>query len=466
MLSLSGKRSIELNVILRVSGALLLGIFAASTASAQRPPARLVVLDPGHFHATLLQKEMYPELDPKVSVYAPLGPDLLDYLNRISLFNARAASPTQWELDVHTSSRPLEEMLQAKAGGRSSIVVLSGRNRNKIDRILKSLDAGYNVLADKPWIIASRDLPRLEQALDRAPQKGLAAYDIMTERYEVTEQVLRALVAVPDIYGQQVPGDAAHPAIRAVSVHHLMKNVAGVPLRRPVWFFDSGDNGEGLADVGTHPVDLIQWVAFPDQLLDYRKDIQMLSGRHDAVRITKEQFAKVTGAADFPKDMPHVHDGVLDYYCNNYIEYALRGVRVKLDVLWKWEAAPGTGDTYEASFQGSRARVELRQSAADKFQSEVYVIPAAAERAKVFAALDREMTKWQSRWPGVAVSHSDTEAKIRLPEKFRVGHEEHFAQVVRHFFDYMKDPGSMPKWERAYMLAKYYVTTKGVEMAK
>ena len=32
---------------------------------------KLIVLDPGHFHATLVQKEMYPGLDPTVSVYAP-----------------------------------------------------------------------------------------------------------------------------------------------------------------------------------------------------------------------------------------------------------------------------------------------------------------------------------------------------------------------------------------------------------
>ena len=37
----------------------------------------LVVVDPGHFHATLVQQQMYPELSPVVRVYAPLGPDLM-----------------------------------------------------------------------------------------------------------------------------------------------------------------------------------------------------------------------------------------------------------------------------------------------------------------------------------------------------------------------------------------------------
>ena len=42
----------------------------------------LIVVDPGHFHAALAQKEMYPNLSPLVRVYAPVGPDLVDYLTR------------------------------------------------------------------------------------------------------------------------------------------------------------------------------------------------------------------------------------------------------------------------------------------------------------------------------------------------------------------------------------------------
>ena len=407
---------------------------------------------------------MYPELDPRVSVYAPLGPELLDYLNRISLFNLRPNNPTRWQLDVHTSQHPFDEMLRDKAG---NIVVFSGRNRGKIDRMLASIDAGLHVLADKPWIITADEMPKLEQALDRAAKKGLAAYDIMTERYEVTSQVQRALVNLPDVFGKQVTGDSSNPGVYAKSIHHIMKNVAGVPLRRPVWFFDVDDYGEGLADVGTHPADLIQWTLFPNQALDYRKDVSMISGRHEAVRISQKQFTEGTGAPQFPASLGrHIRDGELDYFCNNYIEYRLRGVHVKLDVLWKWEAAPGTGDVYEAAFQGTRSRVELRQGAAEKYAMEVYVVPAPSARAQVFAALDQALVQLQKDWPGIAATRTESEAHIHIPEKFNVGHEEHFAQVARHFFEYVKSPASMPGWERSYMLAKYYVTTKGVELGR
>jgi hypothetical protein len=37
---------------------------------------------------------MYPELSPVVRVYAPLGPDLIDYLSRIARYNRRPQAAT------------------------------------------------------------------------------------------------------------------------------------------------------------------------------------------------------------------------------------------------------------------------------------------------------------------------------------------------------------------------------------
>ena len=49
------------------------------------------------------------------------------------------------------------------------------------------------------------------------------------------------------------------------SVHHLMKMVAGSVNLRPAWFFDTAEQGEALADVATHLVDLVPWTLFPGQ---------------------------------------------------------------------------------------------------------------------------------------------------------------------------------------------------------
>jgi hypothetical protein len=57
------------------------------------PDTSLLVIDPGHFHATLVQQQMYPGLSPLARVHAPLGPDLIDYLSRIARYNRRPDPP-------------------------------------------------------------------------------------------------------------------------------------------------------------------------------------------------------------------------------------------------------------------------------------------------------------------------------------------------------------------------------------
>src|SRR5215204_957178 len=202
---------------------LLFGATLALMSQESAGPVRLMIVDPGHFHASLLQGDMYPSIAPKVSVYAPLGPELIDYMNRISLFNRRKDKPTAWELDVRTSGDPMRDMLRERPG---NVVLFTGKNRDKIDRINASLDAGLHVFADKPWIISSADMPKLDKALETAERKGLAVYDIMTERFEVTSELQRILVNTPDVFGKLEKGSAAEPAIYAKSIHHVMKVVA------------------------------------------------------------------------------------------------------------------------------------------------------------------------------------------------------------------------------------------------
>ena len=63
---------------------LLVGVFLVSCEdlgggqvvnSAKRKKIQLVVLDPGHYHAALVQKKTYNRVSPLVLVYAPDGPE-------------------------------------------------------------------------------------------------------------------------------------------------------------------------------------------------------------------------------------------------------------------------------------------------------------------------------------------------------------------------------------------------------
>jgi len=55
-----------------------------------------------------------------------------------------------------------------------NLAILSGRNRGKVQRISAAIEAGINVLADKPLIIRREDLPVREAALNAADERGRA----------------------------------------------------------------------------------------------------------------------------------------------------------------------------------------------------------------------------------------------------------------------------------------------------
>jgi predicted dehydrogenase len=447
---------------------------AATNASAQQvaqqaaPRAdsarfRLLTLDPGHFHASLVQKFMYPDVDSVVHVYSAGGDDLAQHLARIKTFNTRTDQPTRWVEVPYTGRDFLERMLADRAG---NVVVIAGNNARKTEYIVRSIDAGLNVLADKPMVRTPEDLVRLRQAFRTAAQKKVLLYDIMTERHEVSTALQRELSMSPDLFGTLVKGTPDDPAITKVSVHHFSKIVAGSPLKRPEWFFDVRQQGEGIVDVTTHLVDLVQWEAFPGQTLK-QSDVKMLSARRWTTPITPAQFEKVTGAKQFPAFLARdVKDGVLQVYSNGEMNYTLRGVHARVSVTWNLEAPEGTGDTHFSVMRGTKANLVIRQGAEQKFKPVLYVernpsVPAAAHEA----ALAKAVEHLQGKWPGVAVRRDGDKVAIDVPAKYDVGHEAHFAQVTSDFLRYLRE-GKLPDWEVPNMLVKYGTIMDAYRMSR
>jgi predicted dehydrogenase len=419
---------------------------------------RLVTIDPGHFHAALIQKEALADLAEEAYVYAPLGPDLTAHLDRVARFNNRAENPTHWKLKVYAGPDWFERMLADRPG---QIAVLSGRNNGKIERMQALAVAGMHTLADKPWVIEPEDLPALTALLKTAKSKHIIFYDGMTQRYEITCLLLKALVNDAGVFGEPVKGSAEEPGVYLESVHYLLKLVAGAPNRRPPWFFDIREQGEGLTDVGTHLVDLVQWTLTPEQRLDPRRDIRVLDGKRWPTVLTLPDFQKVTGGTEFPAYLSSAMqaDG-LHYFCNNSVLYTLRGVHVKLEVKWDFEAAPGQGDTEVAIYRGTKAQIEVRDN-------EVWVIPAnGVSKIMAGAAVQRAVTANSQRWPGLGVEEKARGFRIVIPASLRIGHEAHFALLAKQFLEYVKDPAALPEWEDSFQIAKYFVTTQGVALAR
>ncbi len=168
-------------------------------------------------------------------------------------------------------------------------------------------------------------------------------------------------------------------------------------------------------------------------------------------------FQKVTGEAAFPEYLKdEVKADGLHYFCNNSVHYTLRGVHVKMDVKWGFEAAPGQGDSEVSIYRGSKSRVEVRDN-------EVLVIPTGA-KAAVGEALRKHIAS--SPYAGLTLEERPDGFRVAIPQALRIGHEAHFALLARQFLDYVKKPDSLPSWERSFLVAKYTVTTQGVALAR
>ena len=83
-------------------------------------------------------------------------------------YNNREENPTFWKEKIYTGPDYLEKMLQAKPG---NVVVIARNNKMKTKNIKKCVDAGLNVLSDKPMAITKEGFDELKEAFADAKNK-------------------------------------------------------------------------------------------------------------------------------------------------------------------------------------------------------------------------------------------------------------------------------------------------------
>jgi len=446
----------------------------------------LVVLDPGHFHAALVQKVSYGQVNANVHVYAPESEDVGLYLDKISSYNARKDDPTRWNEIVYKGPDFLQRMLDERRG---NVVVLAGRNGVKIDYILAAISANMNVLADKPMVIDGAGFQKLLGAFDKAQRKGLLLYDIMTERYEATNALQRELARMPELIGPIDKGTPDDPAIVQQSIHYFAKVVSGTSLVRPEWYFDTAQQGEGIVDATTHLIDLVQLTVAGEEPVDYTRDVHISSASRWQTSLSRAQYHFVTGKANFADFLaPYIQNDTLKVFANGQIDYSLRGVNVRVIARWDY-MAPAGGDNEYAVVRGSKGSVVILQGAAQNYKPTLYVEAAAGQDTTAFGSTLRGCVARLAAgaWPGLNVvavgpvglselkyvpKASDDMVvpppvgrwQIVIPDSYDVGHEAHFGQVAENFLHFLV-LGKLPEWEVAGMKAKYYITTTALEMA-
>jgi predicted dehydrogenase len=348
------------------------------------------------------------------------------------------------------------------------MVVLAGNNRRKVEYVARAVEAGFHTLADKPMVIDHAGFDTLVAAFAVARRNEVLLSDIMTERFEITTMLQKEFSTLAPVFGGLVRGSDERPTVTKESVHHFSKQVSGALITRPPWFFDTTQQGEGLVDITTHLVDLVQWECFPGVALDDRADIRIAQARRWPTEVTPAQFRRVTGMEAFPeflrKDVQA--NGNLHVYANGEIDYTLKGVHAKVSVLWNFEAPPGGGDTHCSVMRGTRSNLVIRQGAAQGYRPVLTIEPVAVDDETAFErALHLALPTVQQKYPGVGLRRTEGGWEVTVPAPYRVGHEAHFGQVTAQFLRHVES-GALPSWEVPNMLAKYYTTTQALALAR
>jgi predicted dehydrogenase len=398
----------------------------------------LLFLDPGHFHAALTLRVPQARAADEVFVYAREGAELRDFLALVERFNRRAAYPTRWRPVVMTSDDPLERLVAERRG---DVVILAGKNGGKAGTIRRLHEAGFHVLADKPWLVEPADLEHVRASLAGWP---LAA-EIMTGRHDTAAGLVKKLVGAPALFGA-FRDDG--PGIEQESVHQLEKLVDGAALRRPWWFFDVRVQGSGPVDIPTHVVNQAQW------LVDSDAAPALLSARAWSTRVPAEAFRRITGEAGLPRELePFVDGDALSYRCNAELVYRIGRVTASAATSWNLSPLPGGGDTSRSVAHGTRADIRLEQSARTGHRRRVFVEPRA-DAAAVTSALRETVATWQAELPGVEVAPAGSAYEVTVPPPLDGGHETHFAQVLDEFLGIV-DERCWPAALAERTLAKY-----------
>ena len=426
---------------------------------------RLVVLDPGHFHASLLQKFPQCQVNDTVHVYAPEGNELDQYLASIESYNQRSENPTHWKSVVYAGDDYLEKMTEEKNG---NVVILAGNNLKKTEYISKALGAGFNVLSDKPMAINKENFDLLKKAFDSADARDIYLLDVMTERNEIINSLTRELANKKDLFGELEAGTPDNPAVVMESVHHYYKEVSGNTLVRPTWFYDVEQQGEGMVDVSVHLIDLINWQCFPDQVIDYTNDVQLTKATHWPTKLTLQDFSMSTQLNTFPDFLQkYVKNSVLEVFGNGKIDYQVKGKNISVTVLWNYEAPKGGGDSYNGLVRGTKADIEIVQNPSTNYIKQLFIKKNNAIDEQAFdTSIIGAITDLQQSYPWLSAEKvSDGKYQIIAPVEFRKGHEDYFGMVAEKYFGYLVNR-DMPEWEISNTITKYWITTSALEMAR
>jgi len=127
---------------------------------------------------------------------------------------------------------------------RVRVIATAEINREKAPLLVRALEAGKDVIADKPLCTTPADLVAIERI---ATTKGLRVGLMLTERFTGAARRMHALVAEGTV------GQVAN--VMCWRPHRLGR------ATRPSWMFADELHGGIIVDLAVHDVDIIRWAA-------------------------------------------------------------------------------------------------------------------------------------------------------------------------------------------------------------
>jgi hypothetical protein len=136
---------------------------------------------------------------------------------------------------------------------------------------------------------------------------------------------------------------------------------------------------------------------------------------------------------------------------NGDMNYTLKGIHVKVTIIWNYDAPEGAGDMHTSVMRGTKANLVVRQGKAQGYKSTLYIEPVITSDLDNYEkSLKASVVSIRKKYPDIDLVRNDKGWEVVT--KSRATKEE-------------ATLGKLPDWELPNMLAKYYTTTQGVGLA-
>lgn len=151
----------------------------------------------------------------------------------------KAAREKAQEKGIECKYKTFEEMLIDE---KVETVALGGCYGDRGEMAVKALQAGKNVIADKPLCTSLKELKKIEKA---AKKSGKTVSCMFTMRYS------KSFTAFKKLVDQGTLGEINN--VYFGGQHPLMYG------RRPDWYFEDGKHGGTINDIAIHAIDILNY---------------------------------------------------------------------------------------------------------------------------------------------------------------------------------------------------------------